>query len=227
MKDTFQIVPEPVGLWQKVFGRAGSSKVFNILEAFYAEPSRYAYTFQNYVFMTRFLQEKTTRGSGCPIRIMERSVLSDRNVFTESLLDNGWLTELEYGLYEAWFDPMIKNFPTLVPDGFVYLRADPETCMRRLRRRARCEELDVDLQYLLSLHDKHERWLNSFHPEAFGSQETNIHEVLVETDRMRKVPVLVIDCDADMGTSVERSGPSTQREQEILNFCQYLRERID
>jgi deoxyadenosine/deoxycytidine kinase len=91
-----------------VFGRAGSSKVFNILEAFYAEPSRYAYTFQNYVFMTRFLQEKTTRGSGCPIRIMERSVLSDRNVFTESLLDNGWLTELEYGLYEAWFDPMIK-----------------------------------------------------------------------------------------------------------------------
>ncbi len=30
-----------------------------------------------------------------------------------------------------------------------------------------------------------------------------------------------------MGTSVERSGPSTQRQQEILNFCQYLRERID
>ncbi len=39
--------------------------------------------------------------------------------------------------------------------------------------------------------------------------------------------MLVIDCDADMGTFVERSGPSTQREQEILNFCQYLRERID
>ena len=38
---------------------------------------------------------------------MERSVLSDRNVFLD-LLDNGWLTELEYGLYEAWFDPMIK-----------------------------------------------------------------------------------------------------------------------
>jgi len=176
-----------------VLGRASSSRVFNILDAFYAEPSRYAYTFQNYVFMTRFIQEKTTRGSGCPIRIMERSVLSDRNVFTESLSDNSWLTELEYGLYQAWFDPMIKNFPTLVPDGFIYLRADPDTCMRRLRRRARCEELHIDLPYLLSLHDKHERWLNCFHAEAYRSQnpaKPDIHEVLVETDRMRKVMLL-------------------------------------
>jgi len=29
--------------------------------------------------------------------------------------------------------------------------------------------------------------------EAFGSQETNIHEVLVETDRMRKVMVFALE----------------------------------
>ena len=35
--------------WQDVDGRGGG----NILEAFYNEPKRYAYTFQNLVFLTR------------------------------------------------------------------------------------------------------------------------------------------------------------------------------
>lgn len=32
--------------------------------------------------------------------------------------------------------------------------------MQRLKRRARGEELGVSLDYLTSLHDKHEKWLS-------------------------------------------------------------------
>ena len=46
-----QVVPEPVDKWQNI--GMGSH---NILDAFYKEPERYAYTFQNYVFVTRMLQ---------------------------------------------------------------------------------------------------------------------------------------------------------------------------
>ena len=99
-------VEEPVSSWQKV-QRKGEQE-FNLLEQFYKNPNRYAYTFQHYVFMTRFLQEERTRKTKLPLRIIERSVCSDRNVFTEVLREKGWLSELEYSLYESWYWPTIQ-----------------------------------------------------------------------------------------------------------------------
>lgn len=31
----------------------------------------------------------------------------------------------------------------VIPDGFIYLRAKPKTCMTRMERRSRCEETGV------------------------------------------------------------------------------------
>lgn len=45
------MVPEPVDKWQCI----GENGV-NVLDAFYRDPERYAYTFQNYVFVTRVMQ---------------------------------------------------------------------------------------------------------------------------------------------------------------------------
>lgn len=70
-----QIVPEPVGKWQDV-----GANHHNILESFYKEPERYAYTFQNYVFVTRLMQERESAHGIKPLRLMERSVFSDRMV---------------------------------------------------------------------------------------------------------------------------------------------------
>ena len=49
-----QVVPEPVARWQDLDGSGGES--YNILDAFYAQPERFAYTFQNFVFLTRVQQ---------------------------------------------------------------------------------------------------------------------------------------------------------------------------
>ena len=57
------------------------------------------------------------------------------------------------------FDPVVKMAPTLVPDGFIYLRAQPQTCMSRMQRRDRSEETGVGIDYLQDLHQRHENWL--------------------------------------------------------------------
>lgn len=75
LRDLVEIVPEPINKWQDV-----GPDHFNILDAFYAEPQRYAYTFQNYVFVTRVMQERESSGGVKPLRLMERSVFSDRMV---------------------------------------------------------------------------------------------------------------------------------------------------
>ena len=75
LQDLVEIVPEPIAKWQDI-----GPDHFNILDAFYAEPQRYAYTFQNYVFVTRVMQERESSGGIRPLRLMERSVFSDRMV---------------------------------------------------------------------------------------------------------------------------------------------------
>lgn len=46
-----QVVPEPVDKWQDI-----GDGHHNVLKAFYETPERFAYTFQNYVFVTRMMQ---------------------------------------------------------------------------------------------------------------------------------------------------------------------------
>ncbi len=53
-----QVVPEPVDKWQNIQDTNGGQPS-NLLEAFYKNPERYAYTFQNYVFVTRLMQVRT------------------------------------------------------------------------------------------------------------------------------------------------------------------------
>lgn len=79
LRDLVEVVPEPIDKWQDV-----GPDHFNILDAFYAEPQRYAYTFQNYVFVTRVMQERESSGGIKPLRLMERSVFSDRMVSIQS-----------------------------------------------------------------------------------------------------------------------------------------------
>ncbi|KXZ43089.1 hypothetical protein GPECTOR_102g42 [Gonium pectorale] len=157
----FSFVAEPIEQWQNV----GGSSV-NLLELFYKDSARMAYTFQNFVFLTRVLQasnaalyERETYGLTTKARLLERSVFSDRMVFVRAVHASRDLADHELAIYDAWFGPILSSLPTLVPNGIVYLRASPDTCMARLRKRARSEEGGIPLAYLQCLHNNHEDWL--------------------------------------------------------------------
>lgn len=81
-----------------------------------------------------------------------------------------WMNEMEISIYDSWFDPVVSSLPGLIPDAFIYLRASPDTCHKRMMLRKRAEEGGVSLDYLRGLHEKHESWL-------FPSQTGN-HGVL-------------------------------------------------
>eukprot|EP00200_Dunaliella_tertiolecta_P006514 CAMPEP_0202345090 /NCGR_PEP_ID=MMETSP1126-20121109/4476_1 /ASSEMBLY_ACC=CAM_ASM_000457 /TAXON_ID=3047 /ORGANISM="Dunaliella tertiolecta, Strain CCMP1320" /LENGTH=549 /DNA_ID=CAMNT_0048936341 /DNA_START=235 /DNA_END=1885 /DNA_ORIENTATION=+ len=154
LEGKLQIVPEPVAKWQCV----GEGQV-NLLMEFYKAPERFAYTFQNYVFLTRVVQERESYIAPEPCRLLERSIFCDRMVFVRACHAAKFMNDTELSIYDAWFDPVLNTLPTLVPNGFVYLRAQPEVCHQRLQRRARQEETTVQLEYLQELHQCHEDWL--------------------------------------------------------------------
>eukprot|EP00884_Botryococcus_braunii_P010284 jgi/Botrbrau1/19257/Bobra.0073s0007.1 len=156
LQEVVEVFPEPVEKWQKL----GGTEV-NLLDAFYRDPPRYAYTFQNYVFLTRIEQEEASRRAEKPLRILERSIFSDRMVFVRAVHEAQWLSDMELKIYDSWFNPVLSWMPSLVPDGFIYLKAEPTTCMERMKKRGRGEEAQVSISYLEDIHRKHEEWLNS------------------------------------------------------------------
>ncbi|KAI4321194.1 hypothetical protein MLD38_034606 [Melastoma candidum] len=212
LRDLVEVVPEPIGKWQDI-----GPDHFNILDAFYADPQRYAYTFQNYVFVTRVMQERESSSGVKPLRLMERSVFTDRMVFVRAVHEAKWMNEMEISIYDSWFDPVVSCLPGLIPDGFIYLRANPDTCHKRMMLRKRAEEGGVTLDYLRDLHEKHESWLFPFQSGNHGvlsvtkpppSSNYSLHPEIrdrvfyLEGDHMhssiQKVPALVLDCEPNI-----------------------------
>ncbi|NWU73177.1 DGUOK protein, partial [Pterocles burchelli] len=108
-----------------------------------------------------------------------------RYVFAKNLFEAGHLQPLEWGIYQDWHGFLLRQLrPRTVLHGFLYLRATPQTCLERLRRRARSEEGGVQLGYLQQLHTQHECWL--------VEKTTEVHFADV-----KDAPVLVLDVDKD------------------------------
>ncbi|VAH19492.1 unnamed protein product [Triticum turgidum subsp. durum] len=235
LRDLVEIVPEPVAKWQDV-----GPDHFNILDAFYAEPQRYAYTFQNYVFVTRVMQERESSGGIKPLRLMERSVFSDRMVFVRAVHEANWMNEMEISIYDSWFDPVVSSLPGLIPDGFIYLRASPDTCHKRMMLRKRSEEGGVSLDYLQGLHEKHESWLfpskgggrgvlsvSQLPTQMEGNLPPGIRDRVfyLEGDHMhssiQKVPALVLDCEPDIDFNRDIQA-KRQYAQQVAEFFEFV-----
>lgn len=240
LRDLVEVVPEPISKWQDV-----GPDHFNILDAFYAEPQRYAYTFQNYVFVTRVMQERESAGGVKPLRLMERSVFSDRMVFVRAVHEANWMNEMEISIYDSWFDPVVSCLPGLIPDGFIYLRASPDTCHKRMKLRRRAEEGGVSLDYLRGLHEKHESWLFPFESGNHGvlsvsqlplHMDNSLHSDIKDRvfylegnhlhSSIQKVPALVLDCEPNIDFSKDIEAKQ-QYARQVAEFFEFVKKKND
>jgi len=157
------VVQEPVSMWQNV----GPGK-HNLLEAFYSDPQRYAFSFQTYCVLSRIVVVsqalEEAKASGTDVIILERSWLSDRETFGEMLHKNAKISSMEWELYQQWYTFAVKNSPEI--HGHIYLECKPETCRARLKKRSRTEEVGVTNEYQCALIDQHEAWLSSLKSET-------------------------------------------------------------
>ncbi len=188
------IIYEPHQQWQQVGGTE------NLLERFYNDTNRWAYTFQSYAFVTRVKElELAAKKASQNIQVLERSVFSDRYCFAQNCFELGSMNSLEWKLYQEWFGWLVENY-TVKPHGFIYLRTDPAVCYRRMLKRNRSEESCVSLEYLHMLHDKHEDWL--IHKKNISSY-------------LNEIPVLILDCNKEFEADISQMDAHAER---IGNF---------
>ena len=150
-----KVIEEPVNIWEKFHV---DNK--NILQHFYEDTSRWAYTFQNAAMLTRFLRiQKTIKENpGFDYYITERSILTDKHVFANMLHKDKLINDMEMELYNMWFDNFGK---TQNVSGILWLSTDVNTCSDRIKLRGRSGEENISHEYLEKIHLAHNAWLNN------------------------------------------------------------------
>ena len=147
-------VQEPVNEWSKIKDKKGET----ILEKFYANQHKYAFSFQMMAYISRLaLLRNIVRENPDAIIITERSVFTDREVFAKMLYDEGKIEEVDYQIYLKWFDEFIEEIPIT---GLIYVTTTPEKSKERVDLRARAGE-SIPLSYLQRCHDYHESWIKN------------------------------------------------------------------
>lgn len=165
------VIYEPHELWQDVDGH-------NLLEHFFLDQPRWAFTLQRYVNATRLdelqsLQEKNS----AKVTIIERSLFSGRYCVAKNLYEIGALSDLEWAVYKKLWQRDTQQLP-LEPTGFIYLRIPAAICHQRIAHRNRFEEKPIMLQYLEQLEQQHDNWL----------LHKKIDDIVI-----KNAPVLVLD----------------------------------
>jgi deoxyadenosine/deoxycytidine kinase len=155
-KEGCEVIPEPVDMWKNLVNSDGK----NILQTFYEDIPRWAYSFQNVACITRMMKmENIIRSSNSKYIFLDRSLGTDKNVFEAMLYDQGQLNQIEHQMYNLWCDFYHQYVRTQSNQIYVYLKASPETCADRIKKRGRIEEESIGLEYLKGLNDYHDKWL--------------------------------------------------------------------
>jgi deoxyadenosine/deoxycytidine kinase len=148
-------VEEPVSEWESIQSEDGKS----MIELFYANKEKYAFSFQIMAYISRlkYLQDTIQRYPNC-ILISERSLLADYHVFAKMLHQDNLMSYENYQIYTKWFHYFQQ---TSEADGIIYLKTDHEVCHERCVSRNRKGEEEISLEYLLTCSQMHNDWIDS------------------------------------------------------------------
>ena len=153
-KCSIYILEEPVSLWQSIKDKEGN----DILSNFYEDQTKWAFSFQIMAFISRLtLLKQAIKDHPESIIITERSVYSDRFIFAKMLYDDKHICEIDYQIYNKWFDNFIEDIPI---SSIIYLQCSPKISEQRVLKRARKGEI-IPLYYLIKCHAYHEKWLDT------------------------------------------------------------------
>lgn len=151
------LLQEPIDVWSTFIDKNGET----ILEKFYKDQNKYAFSFQMMTYISRLeLLNKTIKENPNKIIICERSIWTDKRVFAQMLADDNKIEEIDFIIYNKWFDNLSKNIKL---DGIIYLKTSPENCKHRIGIRDRKGE-NISLEYLTRCDEYHNKWLEDVRP---------------------------------------------------------------
>jgi deoxyadenosine/deoxycytidine kinase len=129
------------------------------LHSFYDDMMRWSFNLQIYFLNNRFRQIIKIRESGENV-IQDRTIYEDAHIFAPNLHEMNLMTTRDFDNYRSLFDLMVSFIQP--PDLLIYLRATVPTLVRQIQKRGRDYEESIRLDYLKSLNERYEQWIESY-----------------------------------------------------------------
>lgn len=165
-----------------------------ILEKFYKDPKRWAFSLQIFFLNTRFrsIKEALTHQNN----VLDRSIYEDA-LFTKINYEEGNMSAAEMELYTDLLENMmeeLKGMPKKAPDLLIYLRGSLDTHLDRIKKRGRSyEQIEGNpglLDYYKHLHSRYDDWYHSYDKSPSIIIDIDKYDVEREEDRKEVLQIV-------------------------------------
>lgn len=129
------------------------------LPAFYEDMQRWSFNLQIYFLNSRFRQVIDIRKSGKTV-VQDRTIYEDAYIFAPNLHSMTLMTTRDFDNYLSLFELMSSFIQP--PDLLIYLRASVPTLVSQIQKRGREYENSIRIDYLKSLNDRYESWIEKY-----------------------------------------------------------------
>ena len=125
---------------------------------FYLDPTRWSFPLQ-VVFLTQKFNLMQELQQSAHHRILDRSLPEDAEIFAATQHEAGFMDERDWKAYWSLYTAMKSSI--VLPDLILYLHADVDFLLNRIKRRDRKGEKTIPKDYLEHLNLSYDRWIKS------------------------------------------------------------------
>jgi deoxyadenosine/deoxycytidine kinase len=143
-------------------------ETLSLLDRFYADQRRWAFTLQIHFLNERFRMIKQIRDAGGGA--LDRSIYGDR-IFADVLHSDGQMNDEEYVTYTTLLENMLEHVRP--PDLLIYLDCAVDTAMDRIKKRNRGLESGIPREYLVRLNNRYLEFYRAYDASS---------KILIDTD---------------------------------------------
>ena len=148
------------------------------LSDFYSNMKRWSFNLQIYFLHKRFEMHQKMSASSMSV-IQDRTIYEDLEIFARNLYQLGELPQRDWDNYRGLFKVMTSYL--IKPDLIIYLKADTDTLLSRIKKRGRDYENLIDPEYIHTLNISFDRWIESISDQAIMTIETDDFNIFEDT----------------------------------------------
>jgi deoxyadenosine/deoxycytidine kinase len=167
--------------WKPAFEHADNNPY---LEDFYNDMPRWAFNLQVYFLNSRFSQVVGLQNFEGTV-IQDRSIYEDAHIFAQNLVNNGFMPDRDYQNYLTLFHSMNRFIPP--PTLMIYLRADLDNLLRKIKKRNRPYEQNLPVAYLEQLNELYENWINGYQESKLLVLDTNEYDFVENPEHLQDI----------------------------------------
>lgn len=166
-----------------------------ILDKFYEDPKRWAFSLQIYFLNKRFRSIKQALHDAN--NVLDRSIYEDA-LFTRVNNMQGNISDVDLNIYNDLLENMmqeIDSLPKKAPDLLIYLEADFDTILAHIKKRGRSfEQVDDDpelLEYYKLLYSQYGQWFEDYHYSPKIKISVDEYDIIENPENEEKVMKII------------------------------------